>query len=136
LKRVLGPLTLDKTRAWIKRVILGDVGDLNITQIKVVLVLLQGGERFGALVGTSARRAMGGPQGGDPGPKLVGRPAPGHTPENRHARPQFREIKAWRAHNPHTSGTYRMPAARALTRIGCAEILAMFRRPLPALRTT
>lgn len=47
-------------------------------------------------------------------------------------------------HTVRTSDTHRMPAEGdrcrksewALTRIGCAETLAMFRRPLPALRTT
>src|SRR5262249_31962605 len=101
----------DDARARIEGVILADEGKLAVGQVEVVLVLLQGGERFGALTSAGARRAMGGPQGGDLGPQFVRRPAHGHASEKRHTRTQFKKISALPTHNPHTAGTHWVPAA-------------------------
>src|SRR5215472_15714110 len=92
-------------------------------------MLLQDGERFGALTSTGARRTMGGPQSGDPGPRFVRRPAHGHTPENRHTRTQFREIKDLPAHNPHTASSDVGAAVRTVElRRPLIRMLAMFSR--------
>src|SRR5262245_22592048 len=120
LKRVLRSLAFDDARTWIEGLVLSDIGKLAIGQVEVVLVPLQGGERLGPLTSAGARRAMGSPQGGDPGPQFVRRPAHGHTPENRHTRTQFREIKDLPAHNPHTAGTD----------VGAAVRTVELRRPL------
>src|SRR5262249_31946158 len=81
LKRILRPLAFDDARARIEGVMLADEGKLAVGRVEVVLMLFQGGERFGALTSAGARRAMGGPQGGDPGPQFVRRPTHGHASE-------------------------------------------------------
>src|SRR5262245_32955600 len=106
LERVFRPLALEDARAWIKRRVFGDIGDLDIAQVEVGLDLLQGLKRV-RLLAYAGRTMRVPPYGRDLRPERVGRPTHGRAPEDRDTQTQSGGINDLAKHKPGTKRTHR-----------------------------